>query len=116
LSLEGLGNKGRLLRTERKQMSLIFRKDKKEDAGKCRLVSLTLIPRTVVQQILLGTISKHMQDKKVTGSSQHGFTKGRLCLTLPVAFCDEMTGLEDEGTAVDLFLLTLRTCFQHCLP
>ena len=103
LFLKGLGNQGRLLRTGRKQMSLIFRKGKKEDAGNYRLVSLTLTPRKVMEQILLGTILKYMQDKKAIGSSQHGFTKGRLCLTLPVAFYDQMTGLEDEGTAVDVY-------------
>lgn len=104
LSLKDFGNQGRLLSTRRKQMSLIFRKGKKKDAGNYRLINLTLIPRKVMEQILLlGTISKHMQDKKVTRSSQCGFTKETLCLTLSVAFYEEMTGLEDEETAVDVY-------------
>lgn len=33
-----------------------------------------------------------MKEKKVIGSGQHEFTKGKLCLTNMTAFKDEMTG------------------------
>ncbi|PKU29549.1 rna-directed dna polymerase from mobile element jockey-like [Limosa lapponica baueri] len=43
-----------------------------------------------------------MEDKKIIRSSQHGFTKGKSCLTNLINFCDEMTGLVEEGRAVDI--------------
>jgi len=41
------------------------------------------------------------KDTKVIRSSQHGFTKGMSCLTRLINFYGKMTGLVDEGRAVD---------------
>lgn len=43
------------------------------------------------------TFSRHRKDIKFITSSQHGFTK-ELCLT---NFCNDMTGLVDEGRTVN---------------
>ncbi|KAK4826839.1 hypothetical protein QYF61_011647 [Mycteria americana] len=51
---------------------------------------------------------RHMKDKKVIRSSQRGFTKGKSCLTNLIIFCDEMTGLVDEGRAVDTVCLDFK--------
>ncbi|PKU42966.1 rna-directed dna polymerase from mobile element jockey- hypothetical protein [Limosa lapponica baueri] len=53
----------------------------------------------------LGVISKHMEEKKAIRSSQHGFNKGRSCLTNLIAFYDGMTGWIDEKRAVDVVSL-----------
>ncbi|KFP50064.1 hypothetical protein N323_05702, partial [Cathartes aura] len=42
----------------------VFKKDKKEDPGNYRLFSLTSIPGNVMEQLMLETISRHMEDKK----------------------------------------------------
>ena len=46
---------------------------------------------------------KHVKGKMI-GSTLHSFTKGKSCLTNPMTFCDEITGLVDKGTAVDVYL------------
>ncbi|GAB0208090.1 mitochondrial enolase superfamily member 1 [Grus japonensis] len=58
-------------------VTLVFKKGKKEDPGNYKPVSLTSIPGKVMEQLILDVISKHVEEKKVIGSGQHGFTKGK---------------------------------------
>lgn len=43
--------------------------------------------------------------KKVIGNNQHGFMKGKSCLTNLIVFYDEMTALVDEVRAEDIVYL-----------
>ena len=84
----------------------VFKMGKKKDLGNYRLVSLTSIPGEVMGQLILEVISKHVEEKKVIRSSQHGFTKGKSCLTNLIAFYDGMTGwLGRQGESSDCCLL-----------
>lgn len=48
-----------------------------EDPRNYQLVSLNSVPGKSGQHILLEAISKHVKDKKVTGSSHQGFTNAQ---------------------------------------
>jgi len=53
-----------------------------------------------------------VEEKKVIRSSQHGFTKGKSCLTSLIAFYDGMTGWVDEERAVDVVYLDFSKTFD----
>ncbi|KAJ7408426.1 hypothetical protein BTVI_59601 [Pitangus sulphuratus] len=64
----------------------IHKKGWKEDPGNYRPVILTAVPDKVMEQIILGAITQHLQDGEGIRPSQHSFRKGRSCLTNLISF------------------------------
>jgi len=56
----------------------------------------------IIEQILLETIVRHVKKRRAVGKNQHGFTKGKLCLTNLVAVYNWVTTLVDKGRATDV--------------
>ncbi|GAB0203177.1 mitochondrial enolase superfamily member 1 [Grus japonensis] len=90
----------------------IYKKGLKEDPGNYRPVSLTLVPGKVMEQFILGALTKCVQDNQGIRPSQHGFMKGRSCLTNLISFYDLVTHLVDEGKAVDVVYLDFSKAFN----
>ncbi|GAB0181788.1 mitochondrial enolase superfamily member 1 [Grus japonensis] len=90
----------------------VFKKGKKEDPENYRPVSLTSVSGKMVQQLSLGVINKHVEEKVVIGSGQHGFTKGKSCLTNLTAFYNGMTCWVYEGRAVGVVYLDFSKAFD----
>ncbi|KAK4823784.1 hypothetical protein QYF61_006506 [Mycteria americana] len=90
----------------------IFKKGRKEDPGNYRPVSLTSVPGKLMEQIILSAITQHVENNQGIKPSQHGFRKGRSCLTNLISFYDKVTRLVDEGKAVDVVFLDFSKAFD----
>lgn len=66
-----------------KSVTASFKRGNKDDLGNYMLANLSSIPGNIMKQIILEITSKYIKGKKVTESTQHGFTKGRSCPTWP---------------------------------
>ncbi|GAB0188803.1 mitochondrial enolase superfamily member 1 [Grus japonensis] len=93
-------------------MTLIYKEGQKEAPGNCRPVSLTSVPGKVMEQIISSAITWHKQDNQVIRPRQHGFMKGRSCLTNLISFYDKVTCLVDERKAVDIVYLDFTKAFD----
>ena len=65
-----------------------------------------------MEQIVLREITRHVRDNEGIRPSQHGFTKGRSCLTNLISFYDLVTHPVDEGKAVDVGYLDFSKAFD----
>jgi len=90
----------------------LFKKGKKSDAQNYRPISLTSIVCKILESIIKDEILRHLENFKLIRDSQHGFTKGRSCLTNLLEFFEEVTKLLDSGQPVDVIYLDFAKAFD----
>ncbi|KAK4817141.1 hypothetical protein QYF61_002875 [Mycteria americana] len=73
---------------------------------------LTVQSFKCAEQIILSAITRHVENNQGIKPSQHGFRKGRSCLTNLISFYDKVTRLVDEGKAVDVVYLDFSKAFD----
>ena len=73
----------------------------KEDPENYRPVSLISIQGETTEQLVPEVVIKQVEEKKVIKSSQHGFIKGKSCLTYVLSFYDDKSAWVGDGRAVD---------------
>lgn len=71
---------------------LIYRKGVREHPEDYRSLHLTSVPRKVTQ-IVTGCIKRHLQKKAVIRHNQHGFMKGKSCVSNLISMVSSMARL-----------------------
>lgn len=90
----------------------LFKKGKRDDPKNYRPVSLTGVIGKIVESIIKDCMLEHLTQHSLFKDSQHGFTRGRSCLTNLIDFMEEVTGILDEGDPVDMVYLDFAKAFD----
>ena len=61
----------------------------------------------LLEKILRDRIYTHLELNGLISNRQHGFVRGRSCLTNLIEFCEEVTKMIDEGKGRGCYLLGL---------
>ena len=88
------------------------KKGKKCDPGNYRPVSLTSQLGKLCERVIRDAVVHHMEGNGLIGGSQHGFRKGKSCLTNLLEFLDEVGDNVDRGIPVDVIYLDFAKAFD----
>ena len=79
---------------------------KKEVETKQRIID------QLFESIMRDTLVHHLEEKLLIGSFQHGFRKGRSCLTNLLSFLDKVSDLVDSRNSIDVVFLDFAKAFD----
>ncbi|XP_060710826.1 uncharacterized protein LOC132835701, partial [Hemiscyllium ocellatum] len=90
----------------------LFKKGSRDSPSNYRPVSLTSVVGKVLERMVRDKIYEHLGRNNVIRDSQHGFVKGRSCLTNLIEFFEKVTKEVDEGKAVDVVYMDFSKAFD----
>ena len=93
-------------------VSPLFKKGNKTKPENYRPVSLTSIIGKILESIIKDPIVNHLSSYQLIHNSQHGFTRGRSCLTNLLEFMEGVTGELDSGNSLNLVYLDFAKAFD----
>ncbi|XP_062910784.1 uncharacterized protein LOC134349811 [Mobula hypostoma] len=91
---------------------VLFKKGSKSKPGNYRPVCLTSVVGKLLEGVLRDQIYKYLDSQGLIKDSQHGFVRGRSCLTNLVEFFEEVPKKVDEGKAVDVVYMDVSKAFD----
>ena len=77
-----------------------------------RPISLTSVPGKLLESIVKDRIVSHLEEHELIGRSQHGFLRGKSCLTNLLEFFYFIFKEHDRTRAVDIVYLDFRKAFD----
>jgi hypothetical protein len=90
----------------------IHKKGPKDIAGNYRPISLTSVVGKMLESIIADKIVEHLERNDLLGDSQHGFRRGRSCLTNLLEFFHHMITVFDSSKAIDVLYLDFKKAFD----
>ncbi|CAM4592116.1 unnamed protein product, partial [Lepidochelys kempii] len=90
----------------------IFKKGSRGDPGNYRPVSLMSVPGKLVETLVKNKIVRHIEKHKLLCKSQHGFCKGRSCLTNLLEFLEGVNKHVNKGDPGNIVYLDFQKAFD----
>ena len=90
----------------------LLKKGSRSEASNYRPVSLTSIICKVLEKIIKERVVEHLCRHRIIKSTQHGFMKGRSCLSNLLDFFEEVYENLDRNNSVDLVYLDFAKAFD----
>jgi ribonuclease P/MRP protein subunit RPP40 len=93
-------------------VNALFKKGSRKEPGNYRPVSLTCQICKLLERVLKDAMVQYLEEHELIGSSQHGFRKGRSCLTNLLEFIQAVTEGVDQGEDMDVIYLDFQKAFD----
>ena len=93
-------------------VTAIFKKGDRKDAGNYRPVSLTSVPCKTMERIMKDYLVDHLETNNLIKDTQHGFRCKRSCLTNLLDFFNTAFEIYDNCKAVDVVYLDFQKAFD----
>ena len=90
----------------------IHKKGSKLDKNNYRPITLTSVIGKTMETLIRNKLMSHFESKKLFIDSQHGFLKGRSCMTQLTEVMDYVTREVDNNNSVDIIYLDLQKSFD----
>lgn len=93
-------------------VTAVYKKGSKSLINNYRPISLTSQVCKIMETLVRDTVVEHLQKYKLIKDSQHGFMKGRSCLTNLLEFLERITDFIDREYPVDVLYLDFSKAFD----
>ena len=94
------------------EITAIFKKGNRMSTNNYRPVSLTCILCKLMEQFIRDVVQNHMEHFKLYCKCQHGFRKGKSCVTQLLEVMDDFSNYIDNGQAFDVIYLDFKKAFD----
>lgn len=91
----------------------IFKKGDKAQCSNYRPISLTSVVGKMLEAIITKGIREHLEKHQLIRHSQHGFSKGKSCVTNLLSFYKKVFETMDEGDRYDIVYLDFSKAFDR---
>eukprot|EP00061_Rhincodon_typus_P016830 g45248.t1 len=93
-------------------VTLLFKRRVRQNTENYRPISLTSDVSKILESIVKDEISEYLKMYSKIGQSQHGFIKGRSCLTNLLEFFEEITSRVGQGEPMDVIYPDFKKAFD----
>ena len=93
-------------------VTAISKKGERSKADNYRPISFTSVPGKLMERLVRNAIVEHMTTNNLIPESQHGFLKGKSCVTQLLEYLEDITEAMDNGKDADVIYLDFCKAFD----
>lgn len=93
-------------------VSVIFKAGSKTKVENYRPISVTSICCRMMEKIIRNAVVQHLESNELLSKYQHGFRKGRSCVTQLLECIDEWSEAVDNNHEIDIIYLDFKAAFD----